>query len=138
MEQSGTESTLENLLQPMTIDNADPTDLTNDSILGKFNSVDELAKAYEQLQSAFTKKSQELAEFKDKVSVTEKKTVKENQQVRVTDNCKCTATVTSIATMPPAVIAGTSGGFAFTNVSEARTMHATTKVAENFFKEKKI
>jgi hypothetical protein len=92
-----------------------PTELNQDSILGKFASVDELAKAYEQLQSAFTKKSQELAELKDKASVAVTKKVEQPQ-------------------IPPAVIAGNSGNFAFTNVSEARTLHATTKVAENFFK----
>jgi len=106
---------------------------SKDIILGKFNSVDELAKAYENLQSAFTKKSQELADLikTNAVSADEKRV--EKQQQTCAGNCKC-----SNAVIPPAptVIAGNSGGFAFTNVSEALTLHATTKVAENFFKQK--
>ena len=100
----------------LTLDKPDevPTNSEQDSILGKFASVDELAKAYEQLQSAFTKKAQELAEIRDKASVAVIQPVKDI----------------------PQVIAGNSGNFAFTNVSEARTLHATTKVAENFFRTK--
>lgn len=112
MEQSEVESTLDKPDEVPTESNQDST------ILGKFASVDELAKAYEQLESAFTKKSQELAritaENKDKVCVTKIEPVKEI----------------------PQVISGHSSNFAFTNVSEARTLHATTKVAENFFKQK--
>jgi len=104
MEQSEVESQLENL-------DVDPTESNQDSRLGKFASVDELEKAYRQLQAAFTKKSQELAELKDKAG----------------------AAVISVKEIPQ-VIAGSSGNYAITNVSEARTMHATTKVAENFFK----
>jgi len=112
-----------------TLDTSDvnPTDLGQDSkTLGKFASVDELAKAYEQLQSAFTKKSQELAEIKDRVSVTKNEPVKEIPQA--------IAREASDKGGLPTVIAGNSGNYAFTNVLEARTLHATTKVAENFFK----
>ena len=122
MEQLETESTL---------DTADehPIDLGQDSILGKFASVDELAKAYEQLQSAFTKKSQELAELKDKARVAEIKPVKEIPQTPVVITSE-----TRDKGCMPTLISGNSGNYAFTNVTEARTLHATTKVAENFFK----
>ena len=129
LEQSEVDLTMENV-------DGHPAESKQDSneiILGKFNSVDELAKAYESLQSAFTKKSQELADLikTNAVSADEKRV--EKQQQTCAGNCKC-----SNAVIPPAptVIAGNSGGFAFTNVSEALTLHATTKVAENFFKQK--
>jgi hypothetical protein len=114
------ENNLEQSEVDLEVGNSDenPVESNNDSkMLGKFASADELVKAYEQLQSAFTKKSQELAELKDKASVAV------NQKVETPQP-------------PPIVIAGNSGNYAFTNVSEARTLHATTKVAENFFKMK--
>jgi len=102
-----------------------PIELNQDSILGKFASVDELAKAYEQLQSAFTKKAQELSALQK---------VAEGQLAEMKD--KASVAITKEVKPIPQVIAGNSGNFAITNVSEARTLHATTKVAENFFRTK--
>ena len=102
-----------------------PTDSGQDSILGKFASVDELAKAYQQLEVAFTKKAQELSALQK---------VAEEQLAETKD--KASVAVTKEVKEVPQVIAGNSGNYAFTNVSEAKTLHATTKVAENFFKMK--
>jgi len=97
-----------------------PAESAKDSkILGKFASVEALAKAYEEIQSAFTNKSKELAELKDKAGAALKQEVKDVPQIA------------------PVVIAGSGNGFAFLNVSEAVTMRAAQKVAENFFKEKR-
>lgn len=111
-----------------------PLESKQDSILGKFASTDELAKAYEQLQSAFTRKSQELAELKvkDKASVAIETNVENISQVAVPADTTREGGEGSL----PAVISGGAGGLAFTNVSEATTIHATTKVVENYFKEK--
>jgi len=119
MEQLETESALDT-------SDVNPTDSGQNSILGKFTSVDELAKAYEQLQSAFTKKSQEYSALR-KDAERQAAELKDKASVAVTQK------VETIPQIPP-VISGHSGSFAFTNVSEARTLHATTKVAENFFK----
>jgi hypothetical protein len=140
--------------------NPDPSVFEQDSkpgyILGKFNSVQELVKAYEEIQSAFTRKSQELANLRnDTASVAEKEVVKQDDaQVQIATQSTTTAeSGKSISTeevirkyllsvaagkIAPTVIAGDGNGFAFSNVAEAKTIHATTRVAETFFKEKKL
>jgi len=118
---------MENNLEQSEVDSSadnretDPQESKQDSKhFGKFASAADLVKAYTELESAFTRKSQELAELRGSVSVTK------NEKA-------CEAPVQPAA---PAVIAGTGSGFAFTSVPEAVTLRAVTKTAENYFRSK--
>jgi len=98
------------------------------TILGKFASVDELQRAYTNLQSEFTRKSQQLAQLlaKGSAGAANENTPKE-QVIR--------DYLLSIAKkeVAPAVIT-TGGDVAFGAKASPRTLADIEKVAENFFK----
>jgi len=116
---------LEELEQPVDSDVAG-----SNKILGKFVDTLELAKAYETLQAEFSRKSQELAEFKK----VEKPTV---ESVCKEDIIKEYLTSISKSQTAPTVIT-TASDFCFGAKAEPRTLKDLTKVAAQYFKTKEI
>ena len=123
------------------------SEISDSKILGKFATVSELEKAYESLQSEFTRKSQLLAELQQGNAVA---AIKE-PVVEVEPPVACCDTplqqggttreeiireyLTSVAARPtaPAVITGTSAP-AFGIKPEPRALRDVERLAENYFK----
>ena len=121
--------------------------LTEGSILGKFANVNELGKAYENLQSEFTRKAQQLAELQQAhASVAEEKpavvevekpiddteTIKEEMREEIIREY-----LTSVASKQTApTVITTNNDFCIGSNPAPRSIREVGAIAENFFKNK--
>ncbi|MDR0462424.1 MAG: hypothetical protein LBG88_03815 [Christensenellaceae bacterium] len=123
----------ENLGQLSAVDGEGPK-----SEFGKFDNLDNLLRAYEQLEQRFTWKCQEMAEMTDKQG---QASVAVNKAPIAPDEASRDEIIkeylTSIATRTPAptVITGQSD-FVIGAKAEAKSLRDMEKVAENYFKTK--
>ena len=117
---------------------------SKDNILGRFKSVDELAKAYDNLVKEFTRKSQELSLVKGTRPETAGATSAETKSVEVAPVEPAPSRediikeyLTSVKTLPtaPTVIMGVDD-FALGKRPEAKSLREVTKIAEEYFRTK--
>ena len=120
------------LEQPVVAPEKD-TATKNSNIYGRFATVQELGKAYECLQSEFTRKSQQLAKLKHEATIAngERDTRQNDRDEIIRDY------LVSVASQKraPTVIT-TQGEIGFGVNPEPRTMQETERIAEHFFRTK--
>ena len=112
------------------------------SILGKFANVNELCKAYENLQGEFTRKSQLLAQMQQgnaceavkQTPVVDDAPIKRDETIK-NEIIKEYLTSIAVNKTAPAVIT-TNNDFAFGVTPTRRSIREVEKIAENFFKTK--
>jgi len=111
------------------------------NILGKFHTVDDLAKAYENLQVEFTKKCQALSQIQQGTAGAAIELTPKVEQPTQTPTVNRDEVIQeyllSVArgNRAPTVITA-AGDFAFGVKPEPKTLLETEKIAENFFKSK--